>query len=154
MIRQLNSDDSKAIHQLFLEAYNGHWQWSEMEISQSFNKNYYYYWGVYCDQQLIGVAQLTLLFNEAELINIAILPTHQQHGLGKQLLQAALEQLKQQGMTQCLLEVREYNQPAKVLYEKLGFIKIDQRSHYYTDTQEAADIYQWKGNDDDKNFSH
>ena len=44
------------------------------------------------------------------------------------------------GIQQVWLEVRLSNTPAKMLYEKLGFLEVGRRKKYYSDTNEDAII--------------
>ncbi len=61
---------------------------------------------------------------------MAIHPSQQGKGLGYQLLEASIAQLKNDPL-QIFLEVRESNQAAIALYEKSGFHQIDLRKNYY-----------------------
>ena len=68
--------------------------------------------------------------DEATLFNIAIVPSHQGNGLGKLLLNELITRLKEKGVQTLWLEVRESN-PARFLYEKIGFNEVDIRKNYY-----------------------
>ena len=68
--------------------------------------------------------------DEATLFNIAIVPTHQGNGFGKLLLNELIARLKEKGVQTLWLEVRESN-PARFLYEKIGFNEVDIRKNYY-----------------------
>jgi ribosomal-protein-alanine N-acetyltransferase len=46
---------------------------------------------------------------------------------------------KQHGAENAFLEVRESNQPARKLYEKLGFVEVGRRKAYYPDHQGRED---------------
>ena len=60
------------------------------------------------------------------MFNIAIVPSHQGNGLGKLLLNELIARLKEKGVQTLWLEVRESN-PARFLYEKIGFNEVDIR---------------------------
>ena len=66
----------------------------------------------------------------ATLFNIAIVPSHQGNGFGKLLLNELIARLKEKGVQTLWLEVRESN-PARFLYEKIGFNEVDIRKNYY-----------------------
>ncbi len=71
---------------------------------------------------------------EAEILNLAVWPERRRHGIATQLLESVL---RQPGYA-WFLEVRESNQAARNLYEKLGFREAGRRPSYYQDTGEAA----------------
>lgn len=90
--------------------------------------------------RILGFIICQTVADEATLFNIAIDPTMQGKGLGKKLLLALIEQLKQQGILTLWLEVRASNQIAKQLYDKLGFNEVTLRKNYYpTPTGERED---------------
>ena len=80
--------------------------------------------------QVVGFCILQPVLDEANLLLMAIHPSQQGRGLGYQLLDASLAQLKNNPI-QVFLEVRENNQAAIALYEKSGFHQIDVRKNYY-----------------------
>lgn len=82
------------------------------------------------NNQIIGFAICQTVLDEATLFNIAILPNYQGCGLGKLLLNELIVQLKEKGVQILWLEVRESN-PARFLYEKIGFNEVDIRKNYY-----------------------
>ena len=82
------------------------------------------------NNQIIGFAICQTVSDEATLFNIAIVPSHQGNGLGKLLLNELIIQLKEKGVQTLWLEVRESN-PARFLYEKIGFNEVDIRKNYY-----------------------
>lgn len=82
------------------------------------------------NNQIIGFAICQTVLDEANLFNIAILPNYQGCGFGKLLLGELIFQLKERGVQTLWLEVRESN-PARFLYEKIGFNEVDIRKNYY-----------------------
>lgn len=80
--------------------------------------------------QVVGFCILQPILDEANLLLMAIHPSQQGKGLGYQLLDASLAQLKNNPL-QVFLEVRESNQAAIALYEKSDFHQIDLRKNYY-----------------------
>lgn len=80
--------------------------------------------------KIIGFAISQIILDEATLFNIAIDPVFQGKGYGKRLLADLILQLKTRGVATLWLEVRESN-PARKLYDKLGFNEVDIRKNYY-----------------------
>ena len=70
--------------------------------------------------QVCGYGCLILLFEDAELANIAVAPTHRGQGVGKLLMEKMHDYAKTFGAERMLLEVRVSNASAIGLYEKYG----------------------------------
>ncbi|MCU4369044.1 ribosomal protein S18-alanine N-acetyltransferase [Acinetobacter courvalinii] len=80
--------------------------------------------------QVVGFCILQPVLDEANLLLMAIHPSQQGKGLGYELLDQSIQQLKNNPI-QIFLEVRESNTTAIRLYEKTGFHQIDVRKNYY-----------------------
>ena len=89
-------------------------------------------------QQIFGFCVVANGLEEAELESIAVDPAMQRHGLGRRLLQAAMQSSKHSGARRILLEVRESNHPAQHLYAQAGFQPVGRRPGYYRDPNEDA----------------
>ncbi|HEX6575475.1 MAG TPA: ribosomal protein S18-alanine N-acetyltransferase [Gemmatimonadaceae bacterium] len=76
--------------------------------------------------------------DEAEILNLAVRPAQRGHGIGARLLDTAIAKVKELGAEQVYLEVRESNEPAKVLYKSRGFDEVSRRRRYYRDPVEDA----------------
>jgi ribosomal-protein-alanine N-acetyltransferase len=83
------------------------------------------------DGRLAGFAVIACVLDEATLLNIAVHPELQRLGLGRTLLEAALESMRCEGARRCLLEVRISNAAALALYHHCGFSRDGQRRGYY-----------------------
>lgn len=83
------------------------------------------------DGQMAGFAITQIVLDEATLFNIAIHPTWQRRGFGRQLLTAVIEQLTTRGVVTLWLEVRAANHGAIALYHDLGFNQVTVRRNYY-----------------------
>ncbi|GGP24111.1 ribosomal protein S18-alanine N-acetyltransferase [Silvimonas iriomotensis] len=81
--------------------------------------------------EVIAFAISSLVIDEAELLLIAVAPWLQGQGLGRQMLQALIDNLCQRNAAQLFLEVREGNTAARALYEKLGGKVSGRRKGYY-----------------------
>lgn len=89
---------------------------------------------------VIGFAVTTVLFEEAELPKIAVLPEKRGQGLGKALLLALFTEAKTLGADKMFLEVRSGNVPARKLYESNGFTVLRTRAKYYPDGEDAVEM--------------
>lgn len=92
--------------------------------------------------KMIGYASLWVIADEAHITNLAVLPTEQGKGFGKQLVLEILHQSVDQGATCATLEVRTSNKPALTVYESFGFKACGVRKRYYPDNNEDA-IVMW-----------
>lgn len=76
--------------------------------------------------------------DEAELLRIGVDADSRRQGLGRQLLDAFLQELPAKAVTRCFAEVRVSNGAARALYEQAGFSAIARRPRYYQNPCEDA----------------
>jgi len=65
------------------------------------------------------------------IITINVAPKHRRQGTATKLLNEMEKLLKQKGINQCRLEVREDNKQAIKLYQKLGYQTVSILENYY-----------------------
>src|SRR5215470_11438812 len=75
---------------------------------------------------------------EMELLNLAVGPHWRRKGYASALLNAALQECREQGQEAVFLEVRESNVRALSFYKKHGFAQTGKRPNYYRNPEEAA----------------
>ena len=78
--------------------------------------------------------------DEGEILNLAVAPGGRRHGIGRALVDHALDSLARRGVRQVYLEVRESNAPARALYAAHGFREVGRRAQYYRRPVEDAVI--------------
>lgn len=88
--------------------------------------------------RLCGYAVCWTILDQSELGNVAVRADERGRGVGRRLVEAALERARGRGAEECYLEVRESNQTARQLYQKLGFEVVGTRRRYYTRPVEDA----------------
>ena len=76
--------------------------------------------------------------DESDMMNVAVHPEFRRRGIAEALVTALCAALKAQGSVSLTLEVRASNDPAKALYEKLGFEQVGRRPNYYRNPKEDA----------------
>ncbi len=69
--------------------------------------------------------------DEAEILNIGILPDLRRHGLGRALLRAVLREADGRGTARLFLEVADDNPAGQRLYSGEGFRTVGRRRGYY-----------------------
>ncbi|MDV2995871.1 MAG: Mycothiol acetyltransferase [Chroococcidiopsis sp. SAG 2025] len=93
---------------------------------------------------LLAMACLWAILDEAHITLLAVHPDYQGRGLGQALLWGLMQAARDRTLSRATLEVRESNQPAISLYSKFGFQLAGRRRRYYKDTNEDALIL-WRG---------
>ncbi len=81
--------------------------------------------------KIIGITR------KGHVISIAVLPQHQRRGVGRALVQEAMEAMIRYKAKECFLEVRASNTAAVNLYQKFGFEIIRTLNGYYADGEDA-----------------
>ena len=124
--------------------------WSEQQIQQQLSNTHSLNFALYSQQQMVGFIFFKALFEDAEILQIAIKPSHQNEGFGQLLIEQSLAFMKSLKRTQpierILLEVRSSNTPAIHLYKKIGFSLDGVRKNYYPaenkgEVKEDAHLY-------------
>jgi ribosomal-protein-alanine N-acetyltransferase len=69
---------------------------------------------------------------DAEILTVATDPAARGQGLAGDILRAAINQYRRDGLRYIFLEVAEDNDSARTLYKRLGFTPIGRRPAYYT----------------------
>ncbi len=85
-----------------------------------------------------AIWSINTVAGEAELLRMAVDPSHRGHGLGRALLSACEAELSRMGITIFLLEVRVSNTAARALYEASGWKQDGLRKAYYKNGEDAA----------------
>jgi ribosomal-protein-alanine N-acetyltransferase len=75
--------------------------------------------------------------DESEILTLVVARNNRRAGIGKALLHWAIESAGIARCTRIILEVAESNEPARALYEGLGFTQIGARSGYYLHGQDV-----------------
>jgi ribosomal-protein-alanine N-acetyltransferase len=78
------------------------------------------------------------LRGEVHVLNVAVSPGLQRHGIGRRLLAHVIELGEQSDHHLVTLEVRASNDAAKLLYVTMGFAPVGVRRRYYRDNDEDA----------------
>ena len=86
---------------------------------------------------MIGYLCLRILFDEAEILDVAVDPVQRRSGAGRLLVGAAFDQCREKGVQSLGLEVRVSNLPAIALYRSFGFTDAGVRRRYYENGEDA-----------------
>ena len=86
---------------------------------------------------LVGYGVLMMTIDDAELLDITVVPECQRRGLGGALLDRLFDVARGHGAKRMLLEVRAGNQSGLALYRGFGFVEIGHRRAYYHGKEDA-----------------
>lgn len=78
-----------------------------------------------------------LIADECHVLNIAVHPDWRRHGIGAELMAAAIAEAKGSGVQLITLEVRRSNLAARKLYRRFEFEERRFRRHYYGPGEDA-----------------
>lgn len=81
--------------------------------------------------EMVGYAVMMMVLDEAQLLNITVLPEHRRRGLGSELLTYLFDVARRYGGVRMLLEVRPGNASGLALYRRFLFSEIGRRRAYY-----------------------
>jgi ribosomal-protein-alanine N-acetyltransferase len=121
--------DARALARLHGASF--HRGWGETEFEQMLGERNTIVDRLRQGRAVIGFAMSRMAADEAEILSIALAPTHRGRGLSRELFLTHLGHLAGRGIRTVFLEVEENNQPARRLYERAGFVVAGRRERYY-----------------------
>ena len=89
------------------------------------------------DGVIVGYVCLMSLFEEAQILDIAVAPEQRGRGSARLLMETAFTVAVETGAEVMELEVRASNSAAITLYERLGFYRSGVRANYYESFEDA-----------------
>ena len=87
---------------------------------------------------MVGYVGSQTVLGEADMMNLAVAPSHRRQGIGMALVTALVAALQAREATSLTLEVRASNEAAIGLYQQAGFAQVGRRPRYYTKPTEDA----------------
>ena len=114
--------------------------WSEKSVASELDNKLAYWLVALEDDRVAGYVGSQTVLDWTDMMNVAVHPDYRRQGIAEKLCLALVEALKEKGNHCLTLEVRASNEPAKALYEKLGFIQVGLRKNYYRNPREDACI--------------
>lgn len=92
------------------------------------------------NSEIVGYMGIWIIFEQAQLTNLAVNKKYQGKGYGRLLLEKGISICQEAGCEIMTLEVRQSNVVAKSLYQSCGFEKVSVKKDYYQDNHEDADV--------------
>jgi len=96
----------------------------------------------------VGFCSFWKAADELHINNLAVLPADRRAGVATALLRHVLREGARLGAVRATLEVRQSNDAARFLYERMGFAIAGRRRAYYTKPDEDAIVLWREGLDD------
>jgi len=93
------------------------------------------------EERVVGYLLAMHAADEMHVLNVATLPSHRRQGVGRLLVDAALDYARQAGVRLLVLEVRASNGDAIRLYRRVGFASMGYRRRYYPDDEDALEMH-------------
>ena len=94
------------------------------------------------DGTVLGYVGSQSCFEDADILNVAVVPAARRRGIAAALMTELEARLALKGVERITLEVRASNEPAIRLYEGLGYTQVGLRKGYYEKPREDALILQ------------
>ena len=136
--RKMLPDDAEAVERVEKACFAMPWSRKSFWQEASNDKAYYLLAiDEEAEQLVVGYTGMWVLFDEAQITNVAVSPIYQNRGVGRQMMRAIMQIAKDKGANAMTLEVRPSNSSAVHLYEALGFKSVGRRRGYYEDGEDA-----------------
>ena len=136
-IIQLGIMHLNACMDLDQKSLNGIWTKSQWEIELNDSKRICLGVIDFETKKLLGLCSAWLVIDELHITFLAVDPMNQRKGIGKFLLSELIKRSKSLQINHIFLEVKQNNEPAKALYNSMGFKTVGKRSNFYQDGSDA-----------------
>ncbi len=137
-VREMTGSDLDSVIQIERASFST--PWSPASFRTLLDRGDASLWVATVDAVIVGYAIVWYVADEAELGNLAVDPAWRGRGLGRHLLDWALDESRLRGTARIFLEVRVSNQIALELYEQRGFVQVGLRRRYYRTPVEDARV--------------
>ncbi|MEA5004232.1 MAG: ribosomal protein S18-alanine N-acetyltransferase [Christensenella sp.] len=136
-IRRAQIGDLEQIHYCENTSFEFPWSYAMLYDDIIENENTVYL-VVELKGQIIGYGGMWIIFDEAHITNVCILPEYRGKGYAYSLMRELIEVAKEHDADAMSLEVRVSNKAALRLYKKCGFTIHGIRKRYYSNNGEDA----------------
>ena len=112
--------------------------WTIGNLRGEFENTYSRFFGYYDGDKILGYACVRIMYEEAQVCNIAVLPDYRKQGIGTLLVNALVDYATDRKCEVVELEVNTLNEPAVNLYKKCGFEIAGTRVNFYRKSRYAS----------------
>jgi len=117
-------------------------KWNEAMLKAEFDNPLSEVYGITKHGRVIAYLSVQLIFDEAHIGNVAVLPEFRRKGHAARLLNYLFKRCEKAGVRDFTLEVSVTNFPAINLYKTHGFECAGERKRYYRNGADA--LIMWK----------
>jgi ribosomal-protein-alanine N-acetyltransferase len=135
-IRPMNAADLDQV--LAIEQASFRNPWKREHFESELSGRYSFPFVAEIHGKIVGYICLMSLFEEAQILDIAVNPDHRGRGVGLELMARAEGFAREKQAEVLALEVRASSTPAISLYERCGFRRTGIRSRYYDAGEDAV----------------
>lgn len=112
--------------------------WSEKSFRDAANNPDNVYLVCECTGEIAGYCGMWTVMGEGNVTNVAVHPSYRRRGVAQAMLAEMEKRARDKSVTIFFLEVRQSNEAARHLYEKLGYSSIGTRKRFYERPVEDA----------------
>lgn len=135
-IRPMEDRDISTVEQIEKSIFS--LPWSAKSFVDAANTPENVYLVCECTGEIAGYCGMWTVLGEGNITNIAVSPSYRRSGVAEALLKELERRARLKDVTIFFLEVRQSNEAAKRLYEKLGYSPIGVRKRFYEKPVEDA----------------
>lgn len=112
--------------------------WSENAFREEIHNPRALFLVAVAGSRVLGYLGLQRVLDEGYITNVAVAAPARRQGVGKALMQAAVDYARRESLSLLTLEVRVSNAPAIALYNRYGFAALGRRRNFYRFPREDA----------------
>lgn len=137
IIKKMVLEDINEIENISIENFDDFWNINILrsELAKSDSNSTYFI--VCCENDILGFVGTLKIFDEIDIMNIAVRKDKRKLGIGSFLLSYLIDYCKSNKIQTITLEVNKNNEPAINLYKKYNFKQTGLRKKYYNNTDDA-----------------
>lgn len=139
VITDMDAIGARKAAELEKRCFSSPWEFEEYEKSRQ--REDFSCLCAYTDGEFSGFLMAFHVLDECHLLDIATEEKFRRQGVGAALIRELMKRAGEKDGSVIYLEVREKNQAARGLYEKLGFVPVGKRKDYYKYPTDDAVLY-------------
>ena len=136
-IERMQCEDLQHVMAIEKEAFPDPWHESFFKRELRKKRKHAYLYVAKLHKRVIGYIVFYIFNGEGHIYNIAVDTAYRRRGIGKYLLESALEIIEKNGVDEVFLEVSVKNTAAVKLYKKYHFQVFGVRKRYYSNGDDA-----------------
>lgn len=139
VITDMDAIGARKAAELEKRCFSSPWEFEEYEKSRQ--REDFSCLCAYTDGEFSGFLMAFHVLDECHLLDIATEEKFRRRGIAAALIRELMKRAGEKDGSVIYLEVREKNQAARGLYEKLGFVPVGKRKDYYKYPTDDAVLY-------------